>query len=651
MDTFYVTTPIYYVNDVPHIGHAYTTIVADVLARYHRARGRRVFFLTGTDEHGQKIERAAEAAGLSPAAFVEQVMARFRRAWQVLNISNDDFLRTTEPRHRKVVEQLWQRMADKGDIYRGEYDGLYCVGCEEYYTESQAEGARCPTHRTPLERLKQSSYFFRMSRYQDALLDHFEKHPTFVQPDIRRNEILSFVRGGLRDLSISRTSFRWGIPVPGDPEHVIYVWIDALTNYLSGLGGFDGAERYRDFWPADLHLMGKDILRFHAVYWPCMLLSAGVPLPKQVFAHGWWTINGQKMSKSLRNVVDPEMLCEDVGRDALRYFLVRETPLGNDGDFSHAALLQRINAELANDLGNLLNRSVAMVHRYWEGKVPPLAQDLRAEAVDRELVELAARVGEEAARAYEGNAPSRALDAIWELVRAANKYVDVTAPYSLIKDPAKKGRVGEVLANFLESLRWTALLVAPVMPDKAQELLAQLGLDAASSAAWPERWGGLAAGQPLPPPIPLFPRIDDDRKAALLGRWQQAATPAQETTKVTDPKPDTSAEGPALLTYDEFSRLDLRVGKVLEAQRVQGADRLLQLRVDLGSEVRQIVAGIAETYAPEALVGRQVIVVANLKPAKIRGVESRGMILAAGEKQVLALSALDVEVPPGTKVR
>jgi methionyl-tRNA synthetase len=651
--TFYITTPIYYVNDIPHLGHAYTTIVADTLARYHRARSADVFFLTGTDEHGQKIERSAQTRRETPKQLADRVVSRFKQTWTNLNIRNDDFIRTTEQRHKSVVQALWQRMADAGDIYLGEYDGLYCVGCEEYYTEGQlADGGTCPVHGTAVEKLKQPSYFFRMSRYEERLLQHFADNPTFVQPEIRRNEIVSFIRSGLRDLSISRTTFRWGIEAPGDPQHVVYVWVDALTNYISALGGFENAPAYRRFWPATVHLIGKDILRFHAVYWPAMLMSAGLPLPCHVFAHGWWTINGQKMSKSLRNVVEPNMIAEDVGRDALRYFLVRETPLGSDGDFSHDALIQRINAELANDLGNLLSRSTAMASRYCAGKTPAFAAELEAEIVDRDFIALARRARDEAAQHFEALAPSRALEVIWELVRGANKYIDTTAPYKLIKDPSKQRRVEEVLANFLEALRWIALLVAPVIPEAASEIRRQLGLGTADEAGalqrWPEAWGELPQGLELNAGGALFPRIDDERKAALLAKWQLAARP--EGAKMTESKSEEKPQG-AQISYDDFARVELRVARVLEAARVEGADRLLQLKVDVGSEQRQVVAGIAESYAPEELVGRSVILVANLKPAKIRGVESNGMILAAGEKKVLALSALDREVPPGTKVR
>ena len=651
MTSFYISTPIYYVNDVPHLGHAYTTIIADLTARYHRARGHETFFLTGTDEHGEKIERAAIARGTKPLKLADQVVQRFQQTWRTLDIRNDEFIRTTEARHAKVVSAIWKRMTDSGDIYLGEYDGLYCVGCEEYYTEGQLdEGGCCPVHQTKVEHRKQASYFFAMSKYQDRLLEHFEKHPDFVRPKIRRNEIVSFIKGGLRDLSISRTTFNWGIPVPDDPEHVIYVWVDALTNYISALGGFDAdSDKYEQFWPANVHLIGKDILRFHAVYWPTMLMSAGLPLPQTILAHGWWTVNGKKMSKSLRNTVEPNMVAEDVGRDALRYYLARETTLGSDGDFSHDGLFQRINSELANDLGNLLKRSLAMARNYCDNKVPAFAADADAEQVDSDFITLAVRVRDEAAEHYENLAPNRALESIWELVRGGNKYIDRTAPYKMIKDPDLGRRVEEVVANFLEALRWIGLLVAPVMPDKATEIRHQLGLGMADQSGqlkqWPDQWGRLPEGLELNPGEALFPKIDDDRKEELVQKWTGTA---DEGKKATEEKKQKKED---LLSFDEFMRLDLRVAQVLEAGRVKGTDKLLQLKVDLGTEQRQVVAGIADAYTPEEIIGKKVIFVANLKPAKIRGVKSEGMILAAGAKKVEALSALDRDVAPGTKVR
>ena len=670
---FYITTPIYYVNDVPHLGHAYTTIVADALARYHRARGTDTRFLTGTDEHGQKIEEVAQKRGLEPKAHADEVVERFRATWQNLDIAHDDFIRTTEPRHEAVVAEVWRRMAAAGDVYLGEYEGLYCVSCEAFYTEGQLDaGELCPTHKRAVTRVKEPSYFFRLSRYQEPLLAHIDANPDFIQPESRRNEIVAFLRTGLRDISISRTTFRWGIPAPGDPAHVIYVWVDALTNYVSALGG-PSAPLYERYWPGACHLLGKDILRFHAVYWPAMLLSAGLPLPRTLFAHGWWTLRGEKISKSLPATrVDPNQLAADLGPDALRYFLLREVPLGVDGDFSYESLIGRVNSDLANDLGNLLHRTLAMTDKYVGGIVPAAAPELDATGAHAELAALAERVRAETERHFDAFAPSRALESIWELVRAANRYVDVAAPWTLAKDPTRRRELEHVIHTFLEAALWAALLAAPVIPRKAGVLLEQLGVPELVGG-WPSRWNcELPAGRTTTRGAPLFPRIDEDRQAELLARWlppesgadaggarqtdapattKPAATAATERPTATKQKPPAPAAPPGMIPYDDFARLDLRVARVLTAERIPGADKLLRLALELGGETRQVVAGLAEAYSPEALIGRSVIFLANLAPRRIRGVESQGMILAAGEEQVLALSALDRDVPPGTKVR
>jgi methionyl-tRNA synthetase len=503
--TFYVTTPIYYVNDVPHIGHAYTTLAADVLARYKRIMGYDVFFLTGSDEHGQKVEKAANAAGETPLELADRVVKRFQALWEKLDISSSDFIRTTQERHKKGVSQLFENVLTKGDIYLGEYEDWYCTPCETFWTETQLIEGKCPDCNRPTEKLKEESYFFRMSRYQEQLLAHIEANPDFIQPKSRRNEIISFVREGLRDLSVSRTTFNWGIPVPNNEAHVIYVWFDALANYITALGYPDEEGNYGRYWPVDVHLIGKDILRFHTVYWPTFLMAAGLPLPKKVFAHGWWTVEGQKMSKSLQNVVEPNMLIDRYGVDAVRYFLLREVPFGLDGDFSHAALVNRINSDLANDLGNLLNRSTAMVNKYFGG--------LLQEPGEMEEIDLIFRARTEAmvtqvAANMEDLAFSKALQSIWEVVSAGNKYIDETAPWTLAKDPGQHGRLGTVMFSLLESQRIVHLLLSAFMPKTAAKALGYLGWSDPPTEAG-LAWGGLKAGTAIVKAEALFPRIED----------------------------------------------------------------------------------------------------------------------------------------------
>ncbi len=509
-DTFYVTTPIYYVNDVPHIGHAYTTVACDALARYKRVAGLDVFFLTGTDEHGQKVEKAAAERGEKPIDLADRVVTRFQNLWKALEISHDRFIRTTEPAHRRSVEEIFRRVQANGDVYLGEYEDWYCTPCETFWTENQLIEGNCPDCNRPTERLKEPSYFFRMSRYQDALLRHIEENPDFIQPVSRRNEIVSFVKEGLRDLSISRTSFSWGIPVPGDPKHVIYVWFDALTNYITGVGFPDDEETFSRYWPADVHVIGKDILRFHAVYWPTFLMSAGLPLPKRVFAHGWWTVEGKKMSKSLGNVVDPGAIAEEYGVDAFRYFILREVPFGLDGDFSRDALVHRINSDLANDLGNLVSRVLAMLGKYRKGVVPTVIS-VGSEGADETLRDTLADVLGRVDEAMDGLAFHRALAAIWELVGTVNKYVDTTAPWTLAKDPSKASRLDQVLYNACEALRAVGLLVFPFMPRTGREIWRRLGIDRPADEGRLDElrvWGGLPAGLQTERGQSLFPRIE-----------------------------------------------------------------------------------------------------------------------------------------------
>ena len=503
--SFYVTTPIYYVNDVPHIGHAYTTLAADVLARYKRLMDHEVFFLTGTDEHGQKVEKAAFAAGETPLELADRVMKRFQALWEKLGISYTDFIRTTQERHKRGVAHIFSQLMEKGDIYLGEYEDWYCTPCETFWTETQLIDNKCPDCNRPVEKLKEESYFFRMSKYQEALLAHIEANPEFIQPKSKRNEIIAFVREGLRDLSVSRTTFSWGIPVPGNEKHVIYVWFDALTNYISALGYPDEGGNFDRFWPVDVHLIGKDILRFHAVYWPTFLMAASLPLPNKVFAHGWWTVEGQKMSKSLQNVVEPNMLIDRYGVDAVRYFLLREVPFGLDGDFSHAALVNRINSDLANDLGNLLSRSTAMINKYFAGTLPPCGPLLEMDAAYRDKT--VAMIGQ-VAGFMEELAFSKALQAIWEVVSAGNKYIDEAAPWTLAKDPAQQERLATVMYSLVESQRLVYTFLSAFMPATAAKALDYLGWQKAPTTE-AMAWGKLAAGTRIAKAEPLFPRIEE----------------------------------------------------------------------------------------------------------------------------------------------
>ena len=658
---FYLTTPIYYASDVPHIGHAYTTIVGDAVARYERLRRdpKDVFYLTGTDEHGEKIERAAQAAGLSPQHFLDRVVAEYRKMWQVLGVQYDDFIRTTEPRHEKVVQQIWRTLVERDDIYIGHYEGLYCVACESFYLEKDLlPGKLCPDHKRPVETVREEGYFFRLSKYQDRLLERYAQKPDFIEPKRRLNEVKTFVENGLKDLSVSRSSFTWGVPVPDAPGHIIYVWIDALTNYFSALQ--EPPER-RDFWgtlanPNAIHLIGKEIVRFHAVYWPAVLMAAGLPLPKKIVAHGWWTVDGEKMSKTLGNVVDPAALSADLGADALRYFLLREIPLGEDGDFSYDALLTRYNSELANDLGNLLNRTVAMVEKFSAGvaKKPPQADRLRERAMARR---------DEVAAAMAELQPQRALEALFALVREGNTYLEQEAPFTRVKtDPEG---AAHTLYNVLELLRWIGLMMEPVMPERAVELRRQLGLANPEQGGWPVEWGELADGTAVKKANPLFPRIDPDRQKELLDKWR-AARRAAETKNApapANPAAPTDATPAAAtptappniapeISIDDFKRLDLRIAKVLHCERVPKKDRLLKVELDLGPlGKRTVVAGLAELCAPEQLIGRNVVFLSNLKPAKIGGIVSSGMILAIGDEKLLGLLSPDREVAPGSAIR
>jgi methionyl-tRNA synthetase len=629
--TFYITTPIYYVNDIPHIGHAYTTIAADVLARYKRLMGYEVFFLTGTEEHGQKIEKAAQQNKESPQELSDRVVQRFKQLWQDLNISNDDFIRTTEKRHYEAVHTLFKKVQEQGDIYKGEYEDWYCVPCETFLTDLQLLEDRCPTCCRPVEKLREESYFFKMSIYQDRLLAHLKKNPDFIQPVSRYNEILSFVEGGLKDLSVSRTGFEWGIPVPFDQHHVIYVWFDALTNYLTAIG-YPKKQGWKKFWPADVHLVGKDILRFHTVYWPIFLMSAGLPIPKKIFAHGWWTVNGEKMSKSKGNVVDPVEVIREFGTDAFRYFVLREVPFGLDGDYSKEAMVNRFNNDLANDLGNLLSRTLTMIQQYANGKIP------KPQRKGGILKEIASGLPQKVESALSELAFHRALTDIWQLVEQTNKYIEESAPWKLAKDPGQQDQLGTVLYTTAEALRILSLFLYPFIPQTCENIARQLGIRP-NRLFTPEglkreyRWGLLKTGTSISKGQALFPRIEkEDRKVQRKEGGKGLSAKEQ-------------------IGIEDFSRIDLRVGTILSAQPIPGSEKLFKLKVDIGTEQRQIVAGIATKYTAESLINQKVIVLTNLKPARLMGVESQGMVLAAGDKEVVALATFLEAVDPGTPIR
>lgn len=653
MTRFYITTPIYYPSDKLHIGHSYTTVAADALARYHRRRGHETYFLTGTDEHGQKIERAAAAVGKTPKEFVDEIVDWIKGLWKALNISYDDFIRTTDERHQEGVRKIFQRLYDQGDIYKSSYEGWYCTPCETFWLEGKLkEGKLCPDCGRPVEWTREESYFFRLSKYADRLLQYIEEHPDFIQPVSRRNEMVSFIKQGLEDLCVSRASVKWGIPVPVDDNQVIYVWLDALSNYITALGwGTEHDELYRKFWPADLHLVGKEIMRFHTIIWPCILMALGEPLPKKVFGHGWLLFgsNAEKMSKSKGNVVDPFTLINHYGLDAVRYYLLREVPFGSDGSYTEEAFVLRTNTDLANDLGNLLSRTTQMINKFGGGKVPaPVAAE-----DDGVLSQLAAEVVKEYETAFDNLEISTAVASIWKLVGRANKYIDEQAPWVLARDASKADKLATVLYNLAETLRLIGVLLTPVLIQTPERIWEQLGLDPAGvrTEPWEKAvsWGALPTGGAIKRGAPLFPRIEvkheeETKKVDEKAGLASGTAPAQATEPV---------EGVAQIEYEDFAKVELKVATIVEAERVPKADKLLKLQLDVGGERRQIVSGIAQHYQPEELIGKRIILVANLKSKKLRGVESHGMLLAATAPDgTLSLVTLDkADFPSGARVK
>ncbi|MBS4179745.1 methionine--tRNA ligase [Lederbergia citrea] len=648
LKTFYLTTPIYYPSGNLHIGHAYTTVAGDAMARYKRMRGYDVMYLTGTDEHGQKIQKKAEESGVTPQAYVDEIVGGIKELWGRLDISYDDFIRTTETRHKELVEKIFQRFLDQGDIYLDVYEGWYCTPCESFFTERQLENGNCPDCGRSVEKVKEESYFFKMSKYADRLLQYYEENPGFIQPESRKNEMINnFIKPGLEDLAVSRTTFDWGIKVPGNPKHVIYVWIDALSNYITALGyGSDNDAKYLKYWPADVHLVGKEIVRFHTIYWPIMLMALDLPLPKQVFAHGWLLMKDGKMSKSKGNVVDPVTLIDRFGLDALRYYLLREVPFGSDGVFTPEGFVERINFDLANDLGNLLNRTVAMINKYFGGKIPTYQGSITE--FDYDLHQVNEATINQYEEAMERMEFSVALSAVWQLISRTNKYIDETQPWILARDEDKRDELASVMVHLAESLRRIAILLKPFLTKTPGKIFEQLNINNEQFTSWeslskfgaiPENTSVVEKGEPI------FPRLEMEDEIAFIKDQMKGTTPAAEE------KEEEKIEQSPEISIDDFMKVELRVAEVIHCEPVKKTNKLLKLQLDLGYEKRQVVSGIAEFYKPEDLIGRKVIVVANLKPVKLRGELSQGMILAGEKNGILSLASVDSTLENGALVK